>query len=72
MAHGLQSTSIDTGGFYVRGGSAPRALDRVGSALVGHYVLFAEAPPGEPGTHQIEVELSNRRGTVFARRSYVD
>ena len=72
MAHGLQSASTDTGGFYLRAGSAPRAMVRVGNAMVGHYVLFAEAPPGDPGTHRIEVELADKRGTVFARRSYVD
>ena len=51
---------------------ARRAIDRVRDALVGHYVLFAEKPPGEPGTHLIEVELVRHAGSALARRSFTD
>ena len=65
--------SVETGGFFARTHLfARRAIDRVANALVGHYVLFVEPPDVEPGTHRIGVELVRKKGTVFARSSYVD
>lgn len=73
LAHGLQSASTETGGFYVRAQrSAPRAVERVTNALVGHYVLFAESPGSARGRHDIEVELATKKGRVYARQEYVD
>ena len=73
LAHGLQSASTETGGFYVQAQrSAPRAIQRVANALVGHYVLFAESPRSARGTHKIEVELATKKGTVYVRKDYVD
>ena len=70
--HGLQVVAEDTGGFFVRTNlSSRRAVERVGSALIGHYVLFTERPDLEAGTHRIEVALHGRKGRVFARRDYV-
>ena len=70
---GLQTVAVETGGFFARTHLfARRAIDRVANALVGHYVLFVEAPDVEPGTHRIEVELVREKGTVFARSSYVE
>ena len=71
--HGLQTVAVKTGGFFARTHLfARRSIDRVANALVGHYVLFAERPDVEPGTHRIEVELVRAKGSVFARSSYVD
>ena len=71
--HGLQTVAVETGGFFARTHLfARRSIDRVANALVGHYVLFAERPDVEPGTHRIEVELVRAKGSVFARSSYVD
>ena len=71
--HGLQLVAEDTGGFFVRTNlSSRRAVERVGNALAGHYVLFTERPELEAGTHRIEVKLRGRKGRVFARRDYVE
>ncbi len=70
---GLQTVAADTGGFFARTNLyAQHAVDRVANALVGHYVLFAEKPQVESGTHRITVRLTRDEGTVFARSSYVD
>ena len=71
--HGMQTVAGDTGGFFVRTHLfAQRAVDRVASALVGHYVLFTEKPDLDPGTHRIQLRLVRGKGTVLARGSYVD
>lgn len=70
---GLKAVAEDTGGFFLRAHLfTQRALDRVAGALVGHYVLFTETPNVDPGTHGIEVRLVRRRGTIFARKTYVN
>ncbi len=69
---GLKAVAEDTGGFFLRAHLfTQRALDRVAGALVGHYVLFTETPDLAPGTHRIKVGLVREKGTVFARRTYV-
>ena len=71
--HGLQTVAADTGGVFARTHLfAQRAVDRVANALTGHYVLFTEKPDLDPGTHRIEVRLVREKGSVFARRTYVD
>jgi hypothetical protein len=70
---GLQTVAADTGGIFERLYLNPRqAVDRVVNALVGHYVLFAEKPDSKPGTHRIDVRLVGAKGTVLARRNYVE
>ncbi len=70
---GLRAVAEDTGGFFLRAHVfTERALDRVAGALVGHYVLFTETPDLDPGTHRIKVGLVREKGTVFARRTYVE
>ena len=70
---GLKAVAEDTGGFFLRAHVfTERALDRVAGALVGHYVLFTETPDLDPGTHRIKVGLVREKGTVFARRTYVE
>jgi VWFA-related protein len=70
---GLQSVSEETGGLYASTYEFPAlAIERVGRALAGYYVLFVEKPDVRKGVHRIEVRLTGRRGTVIARSSYVD
>ena len=70
---GLETVAVETGGFFARTHlNARRAMDRVGHALAGHYVLFTERPDVTPGTHPIEVELLRQQGLVLARSTYVE
>jgi VWFA-related protein len=66
---GLQTVSEDTGGFFERMFHFPaQSFARLSAALSGHYVLFVERPELRPGTHRIDIELTQRRGRVLARR----
>jgi VWFA-related protein len=68
---GLQSVSKHTGGLFARTHLFPaQAMKRLAGALAGYYVLFLEQPDVEPGTHDVEVRLTRRHGTVFARDTY--
>jgi hypothetical protein len=70
---GLQTVSEETGGLYASLYEFPvRALDTIGRALAGHYVLFVERPDLERGAHRIDVRLATRKGTVVARSSVVE
>jgi VWFA-related protein len=70
---GLQLVAEDTGGFYERTHIfGRRALDRLAAAITGHYVLIVEKPNVRRGTHEIEVKLHGRNGTVLARNEYID
>jgi VWFA-related protein len=67
----LQQVASDTGGFYARTHLFPaQALRRLEGALAGQYILTFEKPSLRPGTHEIEVQLVGRKGTVMARSSY--
>jgi VWFA-related protein len=69
--HGLETVSIETGGFFARTNLFPkRSIDRVANALTGHYALITRTPDLDAGTYRIEVELVNDQGEVFARSSY--
>ena len=39
-------------------------------ALAGYYVLFVEKPETQRVLHDIDVELTSRKGRVFATSSY--
>jgi hypothetical protein len=68
---GLQTVSAETGGFYASTYNHPlRAIETLGRALAGHYVLFVERPDLRRGTHRIEVRLTKRKGTVMARNTW--
>lgn len=70
---GLRMVAEDTGGFFERTHIfSRRALDRLGAALAGHYVLIVEKPDAKRGVHRIEVKLKDRDGSVLARNAYVD
>ena len=69
---GLQLVSRDTGGFFARTHIfTAQAMNRLSGVLAGYYVLFLEQPQVRPGTHDIDVRLVGRKGTVLARNSYV-
>ena len=70
---GLKAVAADTGGFFLRAHLfTQRALDRVAGALTGHYVLFTQTPDVDPDPHRIEVRLVRKKGTIFARKTYVE
>jgi VWFA-related protein len=70
---GLQNVSAATGGFYASTYEFPvLAMERVVHALQGYYVLFVDKPRTKPGEHRIDVQLVDRKGSVFARSSYID
>lgn len=70
---GLQNVSAATGGFYAGTYEFPvLAMERVVHALQGYYVLFVDKPRAKPGEHRIDVRLVDRKGSVFARSSYID
>lgn len=63
--------SRDTGGFFARTHVfTQQAMNRLSAMLAGYYVLFLERPNVESGTHAVDVRLTRRKGTVFARDSY--
>jgi hypothetical protein len=70
---GLQLVSEETGGFYARTHIFPDvAMRRLSGALAGYYVLFVEKPESERPMHNIEVELTRRKGQVLATSSLSD
>ena len=70
---GLQIVSEETGGFYARTHLFPDvAMRRLSGALAGYYVLFVEKPESRRRIHDIDVELTRRKGHVLATSSYSD
>lgn len=70
---GLKQVAQDTGGFYAKTHDSPAvAMARLSEALAGYYVLTFDKPPGRRGSHQVNVSLVGRKGTVLARSGYVD
>jgi VWFA-related protein len=68
---GLQRVAEDTGGYYERMFHFPAlAFERLAATLAGHYVLFVERPALGRGSHDIDVGLTRRQGTVLARRTF--
>jgi hypothetical protein len=68
---GLQLISEQTGGFYERTHIFPdAAMRRLSGALAGYYVLFVEKPVSRRVLHDIDVQLTRRKGRVFATSSY--
>lgn len=68
---GLQLISEQTGGFYARTHIFPDvAMRRLSGALAGYYALFVEKPESRRAMHDIEMELTRRKGRVLATSSY--
>jgi hypothetical protein len=68
---GLQRISEETGGFYERTHLFPEiAMKKLAGALAGYYVLLVEKPDAEPRAHRIEVELTRRKGNVYAKTGF--
>ena len=69
---GLRLVSDDTGGFYASTFEFSNlALERLGRALEGSYVLFVETPRLKPGHHRLSVELKGRKGEILGVRDLV-
>ena len=45
-------------------------MRHLAGALAGYYVLFVVKPQESRAAHDIEVRLTQRKGTVLARSSY--
>jgi VWFA-related protein len=68
---GLQLVAEQTGGFYARTHLFPAlAMRQLSGALAGYYVLFVETTGNRPGPHDLQVELTRRKGQVLAGTSY--
>jgi len=68
---GLQLVSEETGGFYARTHLFPDiAMRQLAGALAGYYVLFVEKPEGQRAVHDVETELTRRKGRVLATTSF--
>jgi VWFA-related protein len=68
---GLQIVSEQTGGFYARTHLFPDiAMRQLAGALAGYYVLFIEKPESQRAVHDIETELTRRKGRVLATSSF--
>jgi VWFA-related protein len=62
-----------TGGTYQKTHLFPdMAIDRVGRAISGRYVLVFIKPPRPRGEHIIEVALAGKTGRVLSRQFFVD
>ena len=71
LEFGLQRVADETGGFYARTHEFPeRAMHFLAGALAGYYVLIVEKPDLEPGLHDLDVELTRRKGTVLAKTGF--
>lgn len=65
---GLLMVSRDTGGFFARTHLfTEQAMTRLSGVLAGYYVLLFEQPNVSAGTHEVDVRLTRRKGTVFAK-----
>jgi len=70
---GLRILSEETGGDYVKTVDfADAAFDRVARILSAQYELSVEKPDLPHGAHTIEVTVTRRHATVFARKGYTD
>jgi hypothetical protein len=68
---GLQLVSKETGGFYARTHLFPDiAMRQLAGALAGYYVLFVEPPESRRAVHDLEAELTRRKGRVLATTSF--
>jgi VWFA-related protein len=68
---GLRLVAEQTGGFYARTHIFPDlAMRQLSGALAGYYVLFVEKPDTPRTSHEIEVELTRRKGHVLAAEGY--
>ncbi len=70
---GLIAAAEDTGGFYVKVNTQQSAaMNRLEGALEGYYLLAVERPATRGGRHDIRVNTTISRGSVSARRFYID
>jgi VWFA-related protein len=62
-----------TGGTYQKTHVHPDlAMDLVGRAISGRYVLVLVKPPGPRGEHSVSIALAGKKGRVISRQYFVD
>ena len=73
LQEALRKLSFETGGFYVPTYQFPGwAMQRVASAITGHYVLVFAKPALGPGVHKIEIRTPRSDAALLYRQSYED
>ena len=73
LSEALHKLSFETGGFYVPTHQFPNwAMQRVASAIAGHYVLVIDKPVLPPGLHKIEIVTIRRNVSLLYRQTYED
>ncbi len=69
----IQQIAELTGGTYQKTNVHPDlAMDLVGRAISGRYVLVLVKPPGPRGEHSVEIALAGKKGRVISRQYFVD
>ena len=69
----IQQIAELTGGTYHKTHLFPDlAMDLVGRAISGRYVLVLIKPPGPRGEHAVEIALAGKKGRVISRQYFVD
>ena len=69
----IQQLAELTGGTYQKTHIHPDlAMDLVGKAISGRYVLVLVKPPGPRGEHSVEIALAGKKGRVISRQYFVD
>ncbi len=69
----IQQIAELTGGTYQKTHIHPDlAMDLVGRAISGRYVLVLVKPPGPRGEHSVEIALAGKKGRVISRQYFVD
>jgi VWFA-related protein len=71
LEQGLWQVADETGGFYERTHLFPEvAMKKLRGALAGYYVLFVEKPDMASRPRSIDVDLTRRKGNVYARSGF--
>jgi VWFA-related protein len=69
----IQQIAELTGGTYYKTHLFPDlAMNLVGKAISGRYVLVLVKPPGPRGEHSVEIALAGKKGRVISRQYFVD
>jgi VWFA-related protein len=73
LQEGLNALSFETGGFYMPTYQFPRsAMQQVGEAIKGHYVLVFRKPDLPRGPHKIRIDRMRGNWNLLYRQDYDD
>jgi VWFA-related protein len=71
LEQGLRQVADETGGFYEQTNLFPEvAMRKLRGALAGYYVLLVEKPDTATQARRIDVDLTRRKGNVYARTGF--